>query len=60
MLDGEKLIPFWRGTDKTRGVNLKRFFQEPRDLDLVLWAHGSGATPYVEYGDVTQKATWKF
>ncbi len=59
ILDGEKLIPFWRGTDKTRGVNVYRFFTEPHDLDVILWVHGSGAMPFIEYGDVTSEATWR-
>ncbi|MEL7500765.1 MAG: hypothetical protein AAFN77_24445 [Planctomycetota bacterium] len=58
LLDGKKLVPFWRGTDKTRGINLKKVFLEPRDLDLVLWFHGSGAMPYVEFGECSDAATW--
>ena len=59
ILKGEMLIPFWRGTDKTRGVNLKKFFNNPADIDVVLWAHGSGAVNYLEKGEVTSPATWR-
>ncbi|MEL7240155.1 MAG: hypothetical protein AAGK78_14960, partial [Planctomycetota bacterium] len=50
LLNGEKLIPFWRGTappvGKPRvGVNLRRVFEEPRDLDLILWTQGTAAAP---------------
>jgi hypothetical protein len=59
ILDGKKLLPFWRGTSKDRGINLKRFFLEPRDFDIVLWVHGSAATPYLEKGQVTNEADWR-
>ena len=59
ILNGEMLIPFWRGTDKTRGVNLKKFFDDPEDVDVVLWVHGSGAVNYLEKGNVTSPATWR-
>jgi len=58
ILKGELLIPFWRGTDKTRGVNLKKFFDNPRDIDVVLWMHGTGVTDYLEKGEVTLPQTW--
>jgi hypothetical protein len=59
ILDGKKLLPFWRGTDKTRGVNLRAVFHEPQDLDVILWVHGSGAVPFLENGDVTKQQTWE-
>ena len=41
VLNGKKLIPFWRrGTEQ--GVNLAKVFTEPRDFDFVLWVQGSG------------------
>jgi hypothetical protein len=57
ILNGEKLLPHWRVMDG-RGVNLKRVFAEPRTFDLVLWAQGSAATPYLEKGELTQPETW--
>ncbi|MBA3992282.1 MAG: hypothetical protein C0469_02060 [Cyanobacteria bacterium DS2.3.42] len=57
ILAGEKLIAFWRGDDG-RGVNLRKFFLEPRTLDLVLWVQGTAAAPYLEKGDTTKISTW--
>lgn len=59
VLDGHKLLPFWRpfprGGDvdlsKRPGVNLRRVFEEPRKFDIVLWITGTGATPYLEKGE---------
>jgi hypothetical protein len=57
LLDGRKLIPFWRGGE-SQGVNLRRVFLEPRQFDLVLWFQGSAAAPYLEQGELTQRETW--
>lgn len=57
VLRGEKLIPFWRANDD-RGVNLRKVFTEPRPFDLVLWAQGSDATPYLEAGPRTTPDVW--
>jgi hypothetical protein len=57
VLEGEKLIPFWRG-EKPLGVNLKRVFFEPTDFDLVLWVQGGAAVPYLEEGPLTEPAFW--
>ena len=59
ILDGEKLIPFWRGQNPKRGLNLKKFFDNPRDIDVVLWVHGIAASNYLEEGDVSAPATWR-
>jgi hypothetical protein len=58
ILAGRKLIPFWR-TEDGRGVNLRRFFHEPRDFSLVLWVQGTAALPYLERGEVTDAETWR-
>jgi hypothetical protein len=55
VLDGRKLIPHW-GLEK--GINLKRVFEEPRTFDLVLWATGHAAAPYLEDGPMISSATW--
>ncbi len=55
---GKKLIPFWRGKP-ARGVNLRKVFLEPRQLDIVLWVQGTAATPYLEEGVLTQPDTWQ-
>ncbi len=58
LLDGRKLIPFWRNAGG-RGLNLKRVFTEPREFDLVLWAQGTAAVPYLEAGEVTNPEVWQ-
>lgn len=55
VLQGKKLVPFWRGTEK-RGFNLRRVFTEPRTFDLLLWVQGTAATPYLEEGELTDFA----
>ena len=59
ILDGRKLLPFWRGEAKDRGFNVKRFLTEPKDLDLILFIHGSGALSHVERGEVTSFEKWR-
>ncbi|MFT7638400.1 MAG: hypothetical protein ACI9G1_000121 [Pirellulaceae bacterium] len=56
VLQGKKLIPFWRGANKDRGVNLRRVFTEPRTIDPILWVQGTAATPYLEEGTITDFA----
>lgn len=70
LLEGRKLVPFWRDytrvvwgqdlavPDVGRGFNLKRFFAEPRDFDLVLMMQGSAALPYLENGPLSRPETW--
>lgn len=57
VLDGKRLIPFWRN-DAKKGVNLRRVFTEPRTFDLVLWVQGTAATPYLENGELTRPEVW--
>ena len=60
IMQGEKLIPFWRAEEGKRGVNIYRVFHEPRDFDFVLWFHGSAAAPYLEEDKpITDQATWR-
>ncbi len=58
ILQGKTLVPFWRDADG-QGVNLRRMFTEPRDLDLVLLAQGTAAVPYLERGKVTDPEVWR-
>ena len=51
VLNGTRLIPHWRIATKGRGINLKRLFDEPSNLDLVLLMQGSAALPYLEDGE---------
>lgn len=57
ILDGKKLIPFWRGSG-VKGINLKRVFTEPQNFDLVLWIQGTAAAPYLEEGPITSPQVW--
>jgi hypothetical protein len=57
VLDGKLLIPFWRSTDGS-GVNLKKVFLQPRNLDLVLWVQGPAALPYIEKGALAKPEPW--
>ena len=58
ILQGKKLLPFWRSPDG-RGINLRRVFHEPQTLDLVLWIQGSGAAPFLEVGPRTEIESWR-
>ena len=59
LLNGKKLIPFWRGNSGNgKGINLMKVFTEPKDFDLVLWVQGSDAVPYLEEGELTSPQTW--
>ncbi len=58
ILEGKKLIPFWRGKQADRGINLDKFFTNPREIDVVLWFHGAAALPYLETGEVTSESDW--
>ena len=54
VLQGKKLIPFWRGKAGERGVNLRRVFTEPRTFDPIEWVQGTAAVPYLEKGPLTK------
>ena len=56
VLEGKRLIPFWRGSGG-QGVNFKRVFDEPQPFDLVLWVQGSAAAPYLERGPLADANT---
>lgn len=57
LLQGKKLIPFWR-VREVRGVNLNKVFLEPRPIDVILWLQGTGAAPYLELGRQTDSQVW--
>ena len=50
LLEGRKLLPHFRFADK--GINMKRFFDEPKTFDLVLSITGPGVVPYLEKGKI--------
>ena len=54
-LDGKKLVPHWR---LTKGINMKKVFEEPRLFDAVLWATGHAAAPYTEDGPMISQDNW--
>lgn len=57
VLQGKRLVPFWRGEeDGKRGVNVRRIFTEPKAIDPILWVQGTAATPYLEQGELTKFA----
>ncbi len=71
ILQGKKLLPFWRGVEggvmlfggdfpmnSELGINLRRVFTEPTRLDLVLWLQGTGLHPYLEKGERTDPESW--
>ncbi len=55
ILQGRKLIPHWRFE---QGINLRRFFLEPRTFDIVMLALGPAALPYLEDGPTASGETW--
>jgi hypothetical protein len=57
VLQGKRLVPFWRGQENDqRGVNVRKIFTEPRTIDPILWVQGTAATPYLEKGELTKFA----
>lgn len=69
ILAGEVLIPFWRRTPEEVaadpngpskcGVNLRRAFLEPTNLDLVEWIQGPAAAPYLEQKPTVATSSWR-
>ena len=60
VLEGEKLLRFWRG-DGSQAIDVRKFFDEPRNFDVLYWVQGSAAAPYlVPVGDrpVTRDKLW--
>ena len=56
LLEGRKLLPHFRFADK--GINMKRFFDEPKTFDLVLSITGPGVVPYMERGPMLTSEEW--
>lgn len=56
LLEGRKLLPHFRFADK--GINMKRFFDEPQTFDLVLSITGPGVVPYLEKGPMLTSEEW--
>ncbi|WP_459554878.1 hypothetical protein [Lacunimicrobium album] len=59
ILDGKKLVAHWRYPNQARGVNLKKYFDNPpARFDLILMVHGVDLLPYIEKGEMTSPETW--
>jgi hypothetical protein len=56
LLEGRKLLPHFRFADK--GINMKKFFDEPQTFDLVLSLTGPGVVPYLEKGPILSSDEW--
>ena len=57
LLSGTKLLPYWRLGDGA-GINVARFFEDPRPFDLVGWIQGDAALPYLEIGPLVTTESW--
>ena len=55
ILDGRQLVPHWRFT---RGIDAKKFFDEPQTFDLVMLLTGAGAVPYLQDGPIASSQRW--
>ncbi len=64
VLSGDVLVPYWRipndpNAETGVGINIRKVFEEPGDMDLILWIQGSAAAPYLERGDLVQLNAWE-
>ena len=57
LLEGRKLLPHFRFADK--GIDMKRFFEEPETFDLVLSITGPGVVPYLASGPMITGEEWR-
>ena len=44
--------------EQGRGLNLKKFFLEPREFDLILTIQGTHLEPYLEDGPLSTPSAW--
>ncbi|MER9302153.1 hypothetical protein NKJ06_04790 [Mesorhizobium sp. M0293] len=54
LLEGRVLLPHFRIADK--GINMKRFFDESKNFDLVLSITGPAIAPYLESGEIVSSS----
>lgn len=59
ILNGERLVPYWRVGRPDVGLNIEKLLREPGDMDLILWIQGSAAVPYLEEGEVADLESWE-
>lgn len=57
VLEGRSLIPHPRFPGY--GIDMKRFFTEPQDFDLVMSITGPGVVPYLAKGTVLDEKAWE-
>jgi hypothetical protein len=57
ILNGELLVPFWRGRE-VRGINVKRAFLEAKRVSLVDWVQGVAAAEFLEEGPIANGEVW--
>jgi hypothetical protein len=55
-LKGEKLVGHWR---LAKGFDLSKVFTQPRPFDLVSWASGHAAAPYLVDGPTLDSTAWR-
>ena len=55
MLNGRRLVPHWRFE---KGIDLRKFFEEPQTFDLVMLLAGAGAVPFLVDGNVASPERW--
>ena len=54
--EGRRLLPHFRFAD--RGIDMKKFFEDPRTFDLVLSISGPAVVPYLAQGDMLTSDEW--
>lgn len=72
ILQGKKLVPFWRGikggispfggirqVHPSVGINVRKIFTQPQRFDLALWLQGTGLQPFLEEGEITSLEKWQ-
>ena len=62
VLEGRKLIPHWRVSDRrdgTIGINVESLLTEPGDFDLVLMLHGASLAPHMQQGELADMSAWR-
>lgn len=58
ILDGTKLIPFWRAKDG-RGVDVNMLMDKPPAFDPIMWVHGAPLGPYLRKGPLANGDTYR-
>lgn len=58
VLRGERLIPFWRFAPGY-GIDLQKWIDDPKPVDLVSWIQGSAALPYTRPGEMVDRGSWE-